>query len=307
MNKEKQTDLLITHSRNCMDAKMCATIYTKWMRELEFTEDSYKIKYTQYGEDTIDMSEVKDKVVVIVDFSYSFEILEEINKHAMALFVLDHHKLDQKVLDLEYVTVDTNKCGAVLLWEYFYNENIPPLVKSVDVRDRWTKDWVSNVNQDQEIGAALTLIKYNDYAKFEEHLFDTSGLLEVGKTILGYQQQSLDKIDYAYKKDNMLRIDWCGYNNIPLINTTTLISEVGNMISQTEPFALMFFFTKDSLVISFRSSEYNGKIVDGTQLGFQGHAASAACAFKLDTPNLFDKLFIKKQMDLDFIMKHRRE
>ena len=57
--------------------------------------------------------------VVIVDFSYSRPILEEMAKEATALQVLDHHITAQEALrGLPYVHFDLDKSGAVLAWEW---------------------------------------------------------------------------------------------------------------------------------------------------------------------------------------------
>ncbi len=291
-------NLLITHSTSCMDGKMCAAIYHQYMTDNDL---EYEIKFTQYGEDSLDMELVKDKNVIMADFSYPVDILDNINYNATNFILLDHHKLPKEISDLPYAIIDRTKCGSLLLWEYLYPDTeIPELILAVDARDRWTQEWQDNKYQLHEVHAALNLIKYDDYDKLLSYLYNIHPLKSAGSSILQYQKTIVDGTSKKVEKGKTLRVEWCGHN-VPLINTNTLISEIGNEVSKNESFAVMFFFTNDSIVFSFRS---DGNF-DGTELGFQGHPSACGCSFPLETFN-FDMLFKDKKINLDYILENRR-
>ena len=73
-------------------------------------------------------------------------------------------------------------------------------------------------------------------------------------------------------------------HTVPCINTTTLISEIGNAISQDYPFAMMYFDTEDKRIYSLRSSE-NGIDVSeiAKKMGGGGHFNAAGFSTGLNS------------------------
>ena len=56
--------------------------------------------------------DLSDRHIVMVDFSYGRDVIEEMNEQAASLFVLDHHVTAQAALaDLPYVHFDMDKSG----------------------------------------------------------------------------------------------------------------------------------------------------------------------------------------------------
>ncbi len=298
--------LLLTHSLNCMDGQLCAVIFNKKMREMGVSKDNFEIHRSQYGEEYYSPEQCKDKHVIVADFSYPQDVMDKMNEVAKSFIVFDHHdSVPDDVKEKDYFNFENNKCGALLLTDYLYpNEPIPELILSIDARDRWISPrWTENINQDQEVSAALALMDKRDLESFEPYLNDINSLIEKGSSVLRYQEQIVKKASWAVSKNKVMRIKWCGYDNIPLLNTNHLISEVGNVISLDNPFALMFFFTDTKLVISFRSDG----VIDGTKLAFRGHAAACGIAFNITTEDLYNKLFIEKEVDLEWLLENRVE
>lgn len=82
--------------------------------------------------------------VVMVDFSYSREIMDTLRKiitEAGGTFVvLDHHATAKAALDgFPGATFNLHKSGARLAWDYFFplEPSVPPLVAYVEDRDLW--------------------------------------------------------------------------------------------------------------------------------------------------------------------------
>ncbi len=85
---------------------------------------------------------IKDKNIIIVDVSYSKEILENIFKLAKKVIYIDHHVTSEKYaseLGKKYnhiVYYDKEYCGASLVWKIFYkNKKQPKLIKHVEDND----------------------------------------------------------------------------------------------------------------------------------------------------------------------------
>lgn len=82
--------------------------------------------------------------VVLVDFSYKRDVVEEIARRARGrVLILDHHKAAQA--DLESLLVgtvdgdfDMGRCGALMAWDHFHPaETRPDLLSIIDAQDRW--------------------------------------------------------------------------------------------------------------------------------------------------------------------------
>lgn len=88
--------------------------------------------------------EVKGKEVLMVDFCYDYDMMEDILKEASSVTVLDHHVTNKEKLEklskkysenLRYV-YDEKKCGAQITFEYFYpNEEEPTFLTHLRARD----------------------------------------------------------------------------------------------------------------------------------------------------------------------------
>ena len=92
-----------------------------------------------------------DREVLIVDFSYKREVMEEIAGVAEIVTVLDHHKsaeaelqplLDSRLIEGEF---DMNRSGAMMTWDFFYPATDPPwLLEYIQDRDLWRKELPDN-------------------------------------------------------------------------------------------------------------------------------------------------------------------
>lgn len=103
--------------------------------------------------------DVKDRFVIMVDFSYKFAVLEKMTDEAHAILILDHHKTAQQdlqicrsdhyrsyeqlcqELDRQRFTIavfDMNRSGAGLTWDFFHpGEMRPRLLNHIEDRDLW--------------------------------------------------------------------------------------------------------------------------------------------------------------------------
>lgn len=103
--------------------------------------------------------DVKDRFVLMVDFSYKAPVLEQMTDEARSILILDHHKTaqedlsawktdhyksyDQLVSELDrqqffLAVFDMNRSGAGLTWDFFYpGEPRPRLLNHLEDRDLW--------------------------------------------------------------------------------------------------------------------------------------------------------------------------
>ncbi|WP_057465796.1 DHHA1 domain-containing protein [Pseudovibrio sp. POLY-S9] len=146
-------DICIYHA-NCDDGFAAAwAVWRKWP-DVEFIA-------CQYG-NLLPEKDFADCKVLIVDFSFSAALLEELGQRARSVVVLDHHITAEvelarftKAVDRTYLTIqarinaiifdsyvvvsfDMERSGARMAWEFCHPEKeVPPLIQAVEDRDLW--------------------------------------------------------------------------------------------------------------------------------------------------------------------------
>ena len=230
----------------------------------------------QYGDEAPDVTGLN---VVIVDFSYPRETLIKMNEQAESMVVLDHHKTAQANLEgLDFCIFDLGRSGAMMAWEHFHKlSETPELIRYIQDRDLW--QW--ELESSKELSSGLQLLPFD----FElwQHYLDNDNLCELklkGKTVLEYQDAQIKR---ALNKD--IEMVTIAGHEVPCINCTHLISEIGNELSKGHPFAAMYFETDNKRVYSLRSAS-DGLDVSAiaTQYGGGGHFHAAG--FSVDKPKV---------------------
>jgi hypothetical protein len=269
--------VLITH-KGCMDGNGCILACNQAADEAGIERP--EVYSAQYGQNPV-KPDVKGKNVLIADFSFDRETLLAMEKEANSLVLIDHHESAEKELTgLDFCIFDKTHSGAVLTFQFLFPfREVPLMLKYIEDRDIWK--WEQSFSK--EVNAYLSLY-INDISTLKT-MYDVSdsefllGATTGGKGILEYQASIITKV--ASKQPALVK--WGKYE-IPCLNTTTLISEIGNELSKQYPFVMMYFFTATELVFSFRSSDPS---IDLTKLLVpKGHKHAAGRSIPLDSANL---------------------
>jgi oligoribonuclease NrnB/cAMP/cGMP phosphodiesterase (DHH superfamily) len=110
----------------------------------------------------INIEELQDKKVLFCDISPSIEILEEIEKVAKEIKILDHHISAQRTLEnKDYAIFDMTMSGCGITWSYFFLENIPLFIEMIQDRDLWK--WQIENSKDFTTGFASITSLTNDF------------------------------------------------------------------------------------------------------------------------------------------------
>lgn len=251
-------DTLVLFHGSCTDGFCSAWIANK------FYGDKAEYKAVNYGEN---LPDVKGKEVIILDFSYKRDILIKMLDDCKLMILLDHHKTAKSELqpfiinnreEKLYLKFDEQESGASLTWKYFYPTDLTPkIVEYVKDRDLW--QW--KLPDSKAISAALASYPFDFkvWDKLEDQIqFNDSrnGLIREGEAILRYQQQVVDS---ACKNATEIELD--GYKVLSL-NTTTMISEIGEQLCKDRLFSATYFIRSDGKKIWSLRSRPNSK--DGT-------------------------------------------
>ncbi|MBE9128253.1 MULTISPECIES: DHH family phosphoesterase [unclassified Coleofasciculus] len=181
--------------------------------------------------------------VYILDFSYNRFTLEKMGKQVQQVTVLDHHKTAQEALavfeskNLETfllnknavrATFDMEKSGAILSWEYFHSQTVPPPEFLLYIQDRDL--WQFKLEDSREVTSALRAYPL-EFQVWDE-LANAEGITTLrteGKIILKLTNQIVERI--------CKQVQWreIGGYRIPCVNATVFCSEVGNRLCQLYP------------------------------------------------------------------------
>lgn len=291
--KQEKEWVLITH-RNCVDGigvylacyTFAKTHNLKFPRVIacEYS-DKEILEYKQNVES--DPYDLKDTNVLIGDFSFPKEVLTALSYKVNNIVVFDHHKTAKDDLDgLEFCKFDMSKSGAMLVWEFLNgNKDIPYLIKYIEDRDIWK--W--ELFKSKEVSAYLSLlskkigkIPEEDLKPWIDLLEDKSTIQEtiyLGSHILDYQNQVIESKVNGVKFQEPVMIDGV---HVPCINSTHLISEIGNKLAECSPYSVQYFFTETDIVFSLRSI---GTIFDVSEIckrfGGGGHVNAAGFSIPL--------------------------
>jgi oligoribonuclease NrnB/cAMP/cGMP phosphodiesterase (DHH superfamily) len=288
-------DTIIYH-HPCPDGCTSATIANKFFKEIGKEVNFWGISHSANSPPEL-YEKLKNKNVLICDFSFKKDIINNLLKIVKGLLIIDHHKSakeDLENLDQKYKIFDMNHCGAYLVWNYFYPEKtIPLFVKYIEDNDIWLKA----MPQTLEVTAYVSSLEL-DFDIFEKFINDETLIhkeaIPLGEILL---KQAQKQIDFSLKKASvkMTEFDDMIYF-VGSCNSTTNINEVGNNMLTKFPyinFSCTFSLNANkSYSASLRSDDsrtdvsivasknyggghrnasgcvlYNGKFVPGNEIG----------------------------------------
>ncbi len=246
------TPLVIYHA-NCWDGFCAAWIARKALGDAEFFP-------ANYGQSPPD---VTDRVVYMLDFSYPRDVMDRLLTAARRTVVLDHHKTAQAALDGFHqpesgidVIFDMDKSGARLTWLWFTMEGYalwtphqpraPWLVDYTEDRDLWRHA----LEGTHEINAALRSYPL-DFA-----LWDQFEQKEPRSTFY-YEGAAIRRRERQIVEDHVRNARMCSFSLmvggpqaaddqlVPIVNATTLFSEIAGELARGHAFAACYFDRQD--------------------------------------------------------------
>lgn len=132
--------------------------------------------------------DVTGKDVVIVDFSYPRDVMEDMISKANTLLCLDHHKTaEENLAGLPGCVFDMNQSGAGMAWRHFHpHTEVPLIVQHVEDRDIWRKALPYTEDVNACIGSVLDFsrsVETNLYALTHLNLLSLLDLVERGRPL----------------------------------------------------------------------------------------------------------------------------
>jgi len=230
--------------------------------------------------------------VFILDFSYPRHDMENIQRKALSVVCLDHHKTAQADLEgLDFCTFDMTKSGAMLAWEHF-NPGVPApeIVKYVQNRDLgfpWS-DPEKALPDCLEIHAGLFRAMPRTYDAWSE-LLDQKDLTDLA--LNGEKMMNLDRRIFSTVAQTPIWIE-IGGHKVPAAQLShEYISDACNAmlnVWQDAPFAAAWFVSSTSGQVTYSlRSRKGGFDVSALAKSFGGGGHAQAAGFSSNEPPQF--------------------
>lgn len=210
--------------------------------------------------------------VMMVDFSYRREVIEQLAQSAASLLILDHHVTAQSALaGLPYAYFDVKKSGAVLAWEWAHAEPVPWLLQYVQDKDLW--QW--RLPDSREMNAALASYPF-DFQVWEGL---TRDVLKVeGRAILRRDHSLIDKI-----VEESVLVEFEG-ETVPAVYSPVMTSQIGERLCQGFPFCLIWHERDGLRYFSLRSKPGTADVSAlASRYGGGGHVNAAGFSRPIDS------------------------
>lgn len=214
--------------------------------------------------------------VVMVDFSYSREVIEGIAKRAGQFQILDHHITAQGSLSgLPYAFFDMHKSGAVLAWEWAHHDPAPWLIQYIQDKDLWR--W--QLPNSREINAALASYPF-DFGVWNQ--LEQERLVLEGSGILRLEQRLIDSI-----VKEAVQVDFEG-ETVPAVYSPIMTSQIGERLCQGFPFCIIWHQQEGRRYFSLRSRSGTVDVsAIAARYGGGGHVNAAGFSIPIESePNL---------------------
>lgn len=218
----------VLYHRDCADG-FCAA----WLIWRYLDHDATFIPVA-YGEPAPDLI---GRDVMILDFSYPREVMEEIHNRTNALICLDHHKSAQKALEgLPYCIFDMERSGGQLTCDWLLNEKAFPLKDRPWLVD-YTADrdlWKWELRRSREVNAVVRSLpfQFSVWEGLNKRDPLSWGFLGEGEAILRSESKIVaDHVARAHE----IELD---EHRVLAVNCSALnlVSEIAGELAQERPF-----------------------------------------------------------------------
>lgn len=262
-------ETVVVYHKKCPDGFGAA--FAAW---LKFGDSALYVP-ADYGDIPPD---VAGKDLYILDFSYSREVLMQLDTVAKSITLLDHHATAEENLtgfqcQCGVIHFDQSKSGARLAWDHFHPEcRVPALIRYIEDRDLWKF----------ALPSTRPFLAFLDTLPFDFHEWRT--LLNEGTAQFAKAQEIGEVLHSRMVKlyhaiaDDAVPLVFEGYNVLMVSCTYELASEVGSMLAQrTGTFAAVWRLEPSGdIKVSLRAAKPFDVKIFAEQMGGGGHPQAAS-------------------------------
>jgi oligoribonuclease NrnB/cAMP/cGMP phosphodiesterase (DHH superfamily) len=193
------------------------------------------------------------------------------------------------------ITFDVTKSGALLTYEHFFEGEAPLLFQYISDRDLWTfrlpftrevSSYLRTVPKTVEEYDAL-VAELQNQKSFDRIVFAGSAVLRSDIAEAEHAVKRAYRVRFPTSRPSTLSRFGTGVTPddswpvVPVVNTTSLISEIVGALAETAPFAVGWYRHHDEVRVSLRSRGADGSDVRAIAESFGGGGHRNAAGFTL--------------------------
>ena len=305
------TKTTVMYHKNCIDGLTAALCYYAFFKEIDALDEITFVP-VQYGDNSVSEELVKDRRVVVLDFSFSYEKTLSIIEQSAGFLMLDHHQSaidnlfqegmfpdavvrhshpDSRIFKMvnskANILIDKDKSGATLAYSavnptldnVYTRVALGYICARVEDRDNWKFQF----HDSKALHEYLSSLK-GDISFVYDAIFNTektpieelqSGI-EWGHARVEFREDLAKS--YAAKA---VVVPFMGYD-VPVVNVSSdFASLVGDYLGKENPFAVMYVVTTEKILVSLRSNSKTGVNVKAIAAKFGGGGHDNAAGFSI--------------------------
>lgn len=220
---------------------------------------------------------LKNKIIYLIDFTYTEPVIRKFLKENKRVTAIDHHATAEKAAKLtQNYLFDNSHSGCALAWRYFHPKKpLPVLLKHIEAVDLW-----KFLPDSETLFAYLNLFD-QDFKTWDKLIKDTENLkkrkefIEKGKIVLQYENKRVQNL--IRKNSELVKFE--GYKTLA-VNSPNWPSQVGNaLVKKLPPIGIIWSRRDNKVIVSLRSN----KTVDVGKLAkrYGGGGHKSASGFSL--------------------------
>lgn len=287
----------VLYHKNCSDGLMSAVLLSLYYQEIREDANFMAVNYSE------PMPEVVGGDIVIVDFSYTPEVLEVASRTVKSIVMLDHHlsaakqwggykRFTHRCVDgsgcAMHLTIKEERSGAGLTWDYIQEQlgekdsdifkgnryianRLLRIVLAVEDRDLWK----FSIPGTAIIGEVLRAVPMTVAAWSNFIMGSSSEEFEAACVVAATELALKERQSQGLaKKAKVMTLEGIPFP-IPVVNCSAeFTSRVGEILYQEHPAALMWASDGATVFGSYRSNQVDVSVL-AAQFGGGGHASAA--------------------------------
>ena len=223
--------------------------------------------------------------IYIIDFSFSKEVLLDLQSKAKKLVVLDHHVgAKENIQSVREHVYGEGESGCILAWRYFFpGTEIPLAIQYVSDNDTWTHKMPDYEIVDAYIYKSDNDFTRNYFQRIVDELSDEKKFEEVKKIGKVLREAYLSTVNKYFERAE--EVEFAGYKVLAVNAPSEIKSELGHRLAQkTGTFGIIYYYFEGKWRFSLRSvSDFDVSEI-AKKMGGGGHKNAAAFHITFENP-----------------------
>lgn len=232
-----------------------------------------------------EIGRIRNKNIYVAGVGLPAEQVEDLIKHKNKIIIMSSNDTYAKQYE-KFMDGPPPKSCVMGVWNHFFPKEEPPIQLSF-IEDRHCWDNKVPDSADWCTGAHFYGLGKDEFADTME--VDFNQVCDVGHTL------NIQKASHVKRLSNNAKMLEVGGYTVPVVNGPNwLASDLGNMLAEGNPFAVVYYDTKTERVFELRSRE-GGVAVNEVAEKLGGGGQERAAGFSLKNPPVaFDNSWMER-------------